>query len=237
MKKRFIAEIIVCIVLVVAIITVIIGNKDNLGKNKQPYDDGIERIDLDSIYLGNSDVQVDFSEVIVVSEKESRKLIVYEEETTVSTQLTDRVWRILDTDWSKKTQDVSYTGKGYFVVDLDKLTKDDIAEDRKKKVVTIKIDHSYLEAIEIDPDKIMIDEVKESLFAKGDIKLTVTDYNAIEKDLKVRMEEKFNSAENAQKADDIALKMVKEVYEPVIKAIDSRFDVQVEFKEAAATEL
>ena len=231
MKKRLVAEIIVCIVLVVAIIAVIIGNKNNLGKDKQSYDDGMERIDLDSIYLGNSDVQVDFSEVVVAKEKESRKLVVYEQETTVSTQLTDRVWRILDTDWSKKTQDVSYTGKGYFVVDLDKLTKDDIAEDRKKKVVTIKIDHSYLEAIEIDPDKIMIDEVKESLFAKGDIKLTVADYNAIEKDLKVRMEEKFNSAENAQKADDIALKMVKEVYEPVIKAIDSRYDVQVEFKE------
>ena len=237
MKKRLVAEIIVCIVLVVAIIAVIIGNKNNLGKDKQSYDDGMERIDLDSIYLGNSDVQVDFSEVVVAREKESRKLIVYEQETTVSTQLTDRVWRILDTDWSKKTQDVSYTGKGYFVVDLDKLTKDDIAEDRKKKVVTIKIDHSYLEAIEIDPDKIMIDEVKESLFAKGDIKLTVADYNAIEKDLKVRMEEKFNSAENAQKADDTALKMVKEVYEPVIKAIDSRYDVQVEFKEAAALEL
>lgn len=231
MKKRLVAEIIVCIVLVVAIIAVIIGNKDNLGKDKQSYDDGMERIDLDSIYLGNSDVQVDFSEVIVAREKESRKLVVYEQETTVSTQLTDRVWKILDTDWSKKTQDVSYTGKGYFVVDLDKLTKDDIAEDRKKKVVIIKIAHSYLEAIEIDPDKIMIDEVKESLFAKGDIKLTVADYNAIEKDLKVRMEEKFNSAENAQKADDIALKMVKEVYEPVIKAIDSRYDVQVEFKE------
>ena len=237
MKKRLVAEIIVCIVLVVAIIAVIIGNKDNLGKDKQPYDDGIERIDLDSIYLGNSDVQVDFSEVIVAREKESRKLVVYEQETTVSTQLTDRVWRILDTDWSKKTQDVSYTGKGYFVVDLDKLTKDDIAEDRKKKVVTIKIDHSYLEAIEIDPDKIMIDEVKESLFAKGDIKLTVTDYNAIEKELKARMEEKFNSAGNAQKADDIALKMVKEVYEPVIKAIDSRYDVRVEFKEAAVAKL
>jgi len=231
MKKRLVAEIMVCIVLVFIIIAVIISNKDNLGKEKQTYDDGIERIDLDSIYLGNSDVQVDFSEVIVAREKESRKLVVYEQETTVSTQLTDRVWKILDTDWSKKTQDVSYTGKGYFVVDLDKLTKDDIAEDRKKKVVTIKINHSYLEAIEIDPDKIMIDEVKESLFAKGDIKLTVADYNAIEKDLKVRMEEKFNSAENAQKADDIALKMVKEVYEPVIKAIDSRYDVRVEFKE------
>ena len=43
MKKRFVAEIMVCIVLVVSIIAVIIGNKDNLGKDKQSYDDGIKQ--------------------------------------------------------------------------------------------------------------------------------------------------------------------------------------------------
>ena len=66
MKKRFIAEIIVCIMLVAAIVAVIIGNKDNLGKDKKPYDDGVERIDIDSIYLGNSDVQVEFKETAAV---------------------------------------------------------------------------------------------------------------------------------------------------------------------------
>ena len=44
------------------------------------------------------------------------------------------------------------------------------------------------------------------------------------------MEETFNTAENGQKADAIALQMVKEVYEPVIKAIDSSYELYVEFK-------
>ena len=35
---------------------------------------------------------------------------------------------------------------------------------------------------------------------------------------------------NGQKADDIALKMVKEVYEPIVKAIDRKYDDVVEFK-------
>ena len=163
-------------------------------------------------------------------EKESRKLIVYEQEATVSTQLTDSLIKKLDLDWLKKTQKVSYTGKGYFVVDLDKLTKKDVMEDRSQKQITIKIDHAYLEAIKINPEDIIIDEVKESFLAKGDIKLSVEDYNIIERELKTKLEAKFNCAENGQKADDIALKMVKEVYEPIIQAVDRRYHVIVEFQ-------
>lgn len=221
----------ICILLLIAIITVLIGNKsNNIFKENEPYKDGVEQLDLDSIYLKNSGVQVDFSEVIVGNENESRKLIVYEQEATVSTQLTDSLIKKLDFDWLKKTQKVSYTGNGYFVVDLDKLTEKDIMVDESKKMITIKIGHAYLQAIEINPEDIVIDEVKESLLARGDIKITVADYNAIEKELKEKLETKFNNASNAQKADDIALKMVKNVYEPIVKAIDSEYSVYVEFK-------
>ena len=94
----------------------------------------------------------------------------------------------------------------------------------------ILIDLAYLQAIEIDPNNIIIDEVKEGLLARGDIELTVRDYNVIAKDLRTRLEEKFNTASNGQKADDLALKMVKEIYEPIVKAIDRRYDVIVQFK-------
>lgn len=222
---------IICIILIVAITAVLIWSRNGQEpKNNGLYDDGVEQLDLDTIYLKKSGVEVDFSEVIVGNEKESRKLIVYEQEATVSTQLTDSLIKKLDFDWLKKTQDVSYTGKGYFVVDLDNLTKDDIVQDKSKKVITIKIGHAYLQAIEINPEKIIIDEVKESLLAKGNIKLSVEDYNVIERELKIRLEDKFNSAANGQKADDIALKMVKKVYEPIVKAIDSEYSVSVEFK-------
>ena len=222
---------IVCYVLAGAILVTLLWGLVN-GKHvfKDNYDDGIEQIDLDTIYLNGSKVEVDFSEVIIGTQEETRKLIVSTQEATVSTELTSELIRQLDFNFLKKTQKVSYTGNGYFVVDLDNLTKENIIQNKQKKQITIKIDHAYLQAIEINPEKIIIDEVKEGLLARGDIKLTVKDYNAIEKELRNRMEEKFNTAENGQNADKIALQMVKEVYEPVIKAIDSSYELNVEFK-------
>lgn len=222
---------ITCYVLVAAIALTLLWGLVN-GKHvfKDTYSDGIEQVDLDTIYLQGSKVEVDFSEVIIGTQEETRKLIVSTQEATVSAELTSELIRQLDFDFLKKTQKVSYTGKGYFVVDLDNLTKENIVQDKQEKTVTIKIEHAYLQAIEIDPEKIIIDEVKEGLLARGDIKLTVKDYNAIEKELRNRMEEKFNTAENGQKADAIALQMVKEVYEPVIRAIDPGYELYVEFK-------
>ena len=192
--------------------------------------DGIEQIDLDTIYLQSSGVEVDFTELILADPNETRKLIVSTQNGTVTTQLTDRLIRQLDFDFMKKTQNVSYTGTGYFVVDLDNLTAANVIEDKEKKTVVIRIDHAYLQALEIDPNNIMIDEVKEGLLARGDIKLTVSDYKAIEKDLRSRLEAKFNTAANGQAADELALRMVKEVYEPIVKAVDRRYSVIIEFK-------
>ena len=192
--------------------------------------DGIEQIDLDTIYLKESGVEVNFSDVLLSDHNETRKLIVSTQEGKVTTELTDRLIKQLDFSFLKKTQSVSYTGTGYFVVDLDSLTASNIIEDKEKRTVTIKIDHAYLQAIEINPNNIIIDEVKEGLLARGDIELTVADYNAIEKDLRSRLEKKFDTAANGQAADDLAIKMVKEVYEPIVKAIDKRYSVIVEFK-------
>ncbi len=175
-------------------------------------------------------MEVSFTDVILSRQNETRKLIVSTQEGTVTTKLTDRLINKLDFDFMKKTQDVSYTGTGYFVVDLDDLTAANVIEDRDKKTVTILIGHAYLQAIEIDPDKIIIDDVKESLLARGDIELTIADQNAIERELRSRLEEKFDTAENGQAADELALKMVKEIYEPVIKAIDGRYSVIVGFR-------
>ena len=192
--------------------------------------DGIEQIDLDTIYLESSGVEVNFSDVILSSQNETRKLIVSTQIGTVTTKLTDRLIKQLDFDFLKKTQNVSYTGTGYFVVDLDNLTAANVIEDSDKKTVTILIDHAYLQAIEIDPNNIIIDDVKEGLLAWGDVELSVADYNTIELELRSRLEEKFDTAANGQAADELALKMVQEIYEPVVKAIDRRYSVIVQFK-------
>ena len=220
-----------CVVLLVLIVGVLVWGRNNkVSVFREVYDDGVEQIDLDSIYLGDSGVEVNFSEVLIGKQEETRKLIVSTQEATVSTELSDRLIQKLDFDFLKKTQKVSYTGKGYFVVDLDDLTREDIIEDKEKRIINIKIGHAYLQTVEIDADKVIVDDVKEGLLARGDIELTVKDYNVIEKELRSRLEAKFNTAENGQEADDLALRMVREVYEPVIKAIDRKYSVVVEFK-------
>lgn len=223
--------VLICVVMSIAICAISLWGSFNRKNNAdEALSSDVERIDIDSIQLVKSGVQVDFSEVIVGTQEEMRKLIVSTQESTVSTDLTDRLINTLDFDFMKKTQKVSYTGTGYFVVDLDNLTREHVITDHKKKTITIQIDHAYLQAIEIDPNKIIIDDVKESLLARGDIELSLKDYNAIEKELRQKLETKFNTAENGQKADSIALDMVKGVFEPVIKAIDSSYELFVDFK-------
>ena len=170
------------------------------------------------------------TDVIFSKQKQVRKLIVSEQDAKITVTLTDRLIKKLDFDFLKKTQDVSYQAKGYFVVDLSQLEERDIIVDKAKKIVTIKVNHAYLEDISIDPNDVIIEEVNESLLARGDVKLTVTDYNSVEKEIQQRIDEIFNTAENKQKADENAKEAVKETFEPLIKVIDSRYAVEVEFK-------
>lgn len=229
MKRRFLN--ISCLVLLILIAGVLIWGRDHkVSVFQEAYDDGVEQVDLNTIYLEDGGVEVNFSEVLLGKQEETRKLIVSTQEATVSTELSDRLIRKLDFDFLKKTQKVSYTGKGYFAVDLDNLTGEDIIEDKEKRIITIKIGHAYLQTVEIDPDKIIVDEVKEGLLARGDIELTVKDLNTIERELRSRLEREFNTAENGQEADDLAVNMVREVYEPIVRAIDKRYSVAVEFK-------
>ena len=221
---------ILCVVLVISAIVIMICNKPaKLGLFGNDMEDGVKQVDINTISLESSGVEVDFSEVLLSTQQETRKLIVSEQTGTVSYELTDRIIKNWDYDFLKKTQKVRYTGKGYFVVDLDHLSKGSIKDDKEHHILTIHVGHAYLQAIEIDPNQIIIDDVKEGLLARGDIELSLKDYNTIEKELRTRLETQFNTAENGQNADKMALRMVKEVYEPVVKAIDSHYVVQVEF--------
>jgi len=229
MKKRILLGI-SALLLLASLVVLIWGLCNKRELFREAYSDGVEQIDLDTIYLGDSGVTVDFSEVLLGKQYETRQLIVTTQQATVSTELSDSLIDKLDFDFLKKSQKVSYTGEGYFVVDLDKLTKDCIIDDKEKKILTIKIPHAYLKDIVIDPNKIIVFAVKESLFARGNIEMSMGDYKEIEKELVSRMREKFNTTEQGQLADTTALRMVKAVYEPVVKAIDKEYSVVVEFK-------
>ncbi len=227
--KKIILNILWIIVALAIVVIIAWGIKNKRNDSQDSFSDGVGKLDADKITLSDSGIEVDFSDVILSKQNETRKLIVSEQEGTVSIELTDRLIDQIDFSFLKKTQTVSYTGKGYFVVDLSDLEKEDIIENKENKTITIRIDHAYLETVDINPDDIIIDELKQGLLAWGKMKLTVEEYNEIEKELRQKLEDQFNTPENAQEADDHALEMVKELYQDVIKAIDSEYEVEVTF--------
>lgn len=230
MKDKRLFYNVLCGVLCFASLSVLIWGLSRDARKDDAFDDGIDPVDLESIYLRQSRVEVNFSDIILSRQNETRKLIVSTQRATVSTTLTDRLIEKLDFDFLKKTQNVSYTGTGHFVVDLDGSNPPSVLQNSRAKTVTIRIGHAHLEAVDVDPNDIIIDEVRESLLARGNIKLTVADCSEIEKTIRAKLEAEFNTATNAQVADDIALRMVRELYEPIVTAVDPEYRVLVEFK-------
>lgn len=221
---------IVIIILLIAIAASIIGGVV-ISKNKTKDDWKAEnKKNSSDIKLEDKGLSVKFSDVILSKPKEQRKLIVSQQEATVSAKLTENMISFLDLNIFKKDQTIHYTGTGDFIVNLQDITKDDIIDDPDTKTLTIKIEHAKLDDINIDFDKIVIDDVNQTFFARGDVKLSAKDYNTIEETLIDKFKEKFNTSKNLAEADKIALEQVKEIYEPVVKAVDNNYSLTVEFK-------
>ena len=227
--KRMILNASVVILLIASLLAVVIGL--NIRKESSaPYDDNQEIDQSNVLQLNDSKVRVTFYDVVLSPQGETRELIVSTQTATESVKLEDRVINQLDVEFLKKYQTVSYTATGYFVVNLNTLTADDITVDDENKIVTIKIEHARLKDIVIDPEQVMFGDVEESLLNRGALSMTVEDYNLIEQELKTKLAAALNVGDNLQNADDIALKMVKEVYEPVIKAVDDRYELMISFQ-------
>ena len=229
MKKIIVLRIIIVLLIILTIATIVIF-KDNKSGITSGYDDGIEQVDPNTIILSDSGVRVSFSDVILSKPEETRKLVVYEQEGSVSYKIEDRTLDFLDWEPAKKYQTVKYTGKGSFVVELDQLTQENIIDDKENKILTIKIPHPHLDTIEIDPANVEIGSQSSGFFTIGDIKLTVSDYNTIEKELRKRLKDKFDISSNGQEADDLAKKAVYEIYNPVVQAVDSDYELVIDFQ-------
>ena len=226
-------KLISCFVLIIATVVLVVV----FGFIKKPNNDtqtssenSIDELDSNTIILDDSGIRVTFKDVILSQPNETRKLVVFEQEGTTEFPLSKNVIEKINWKALQKTQTVTYTATGHFVVDLDKLTEESIVDDKEHKVLTIKIEHPHLDSIDIDPDKIIVGDKKNGVLAFGDLEMTVNDYVQIEKGLQKKFKESFDTTANGQEADELALKMVKSIYEPVVKAVDRDYTVQVVFK-------
>ena len=226
MKKTKVLQII-CVLLFAAIIVVIAFFRGSKETGRNTYDDGLEDLDSDVIVLSDGRTEVSFADVILSQPEETRKLVVYEQEATA--EATIQTYKIIDVKPMRQNQKVKYTATGSFIVELDALTAANIIDDKANKKLTIKIGHPELDTIEIDPNEIVVEDPEKGILAFGDLTLTVKDYVTLEKKLQKELKEKFDTSANGQEADDIALRMVKGIYEPVVKAVDDDYSLEIVF--------
>ena len=233
MKKKIdlkkILMLILSIVFILGAVFVAIIFRNGNDQVNQKYNDGVEYVDPNTIQLSDSNVTVSFSEVILSKPEETRKLVVFEQSGEVSYTIEDKFWGL---DWNQttKTITVKYTGTGNFIVELDQIAQGDIIDDKDNNKITIKIPHPQLDAIDINPNDVEIGDQTSGFFTIGAIKLTGEDYIDIESELRRRLDEKFDTVANGQKADELALDAVYDIYYPVVQAVDGDYELKIEFK-------
>ena len=61
------------------------------------------------------------------------------------------------------------------------------------------------------------------------MKFTAKEYNKLEKEAKQKVFDAVNKPENFTRADDRAIEEMKKIYDPVVKAVDASYSVNIDF--------
>jgi len=164
-------------------------------------------------------------DTVIKKIQQKQKLITTEVE--INEKITiDNSWG--DISVFKKLQNISFTGKGVYVVDLSSLKSTNISIDSNNNILTVKIPKPKVELVTIDESKTVYETPEKGLLRFGDIKLTPQDHEIMVENVKKTMTQKMNEAEYSDKA----LTNSKRSMETLIKSIlnnDSKYTVKIEF--------
>ncbi len=185
--------------------------------------------DTDVYYMDEHQL-AEFSDVIIEQFHKESELSVSSVEASVSVDL--KKTGILDIDLLNKTQKLTYRGSGRFYVDLSLLGQHSISLDNAASSITIEIPHTRLAEIEIDPDQFTFEETEKGLLAFGELTFTAEEYNDLQTECKKRMKAAVDTEENHRLADERAVEEMTRIYEPIVKAVDKSYHVEIVFIES-----
>ncbi len=218
------AALIISIILIAGV--VIYGCKYRI---KEPYvesGNNYAEEDNDVYYIDEHEL-ADFSEVIIEQFQKESELVVSSVEASVPVDI--KKTGALDMGIFNKTQRLIYKGTGRFYVDLSLLGKHSISLDNDSSTVRIEIPHTKLAEIEINPDKFTFEETEKGLLAFGELKFTAEEYNDLQIECKERMKAAVDIKENYEAADKNAIEEMTKIYEPIVKAVDDTYHVEIVF--------
>ncbi len=223
--KGFFSGLIIGIVIGV-LITSLIGAslKDQLLSKVETTKQSADEI-IDETLTGYT--AVDFKDAILGEASQHQELIVMEQPLEISTTITKAGLGNLEI--FSKVKNISYAGTGVYTTDFKYIDSDHISVDEENKVVTIKIQNTTLQYVNIDNDNITFEDTDKGLLAFGDLSLTTEQQNELEKSVKEAMREKLNTSELLEKANEFAKMKAWEIFQPIVSAVSPEYTVEIEF--------
>lgn len=170
--------------------------------------------------MGYKDSEI--TEIIATENRELKQLIVYEQDVEAAMDITDM---FLDIEWFKKKQTVHLTATAEYIIDLAKISEDDVSVNRADRVITVTIPRAELKNVVIDFSKTTFDDIERNIFGWGDIKLTPEQTNEVEKDLQEALLEEASQTPYLTSADLAGMRQVEAVYRKVLTNLNNQVQI------------
>lgn len=173
--------------------------------------------------------KIDFTNAVLGKARETAKLVVLEQEVEVDSEISSALANLAV---FKKTKQVHSVGTGYYTVDLDGFTADNVAVDLERRTVAVTIPAAVLDHTAVDPEKTTFEQTEHALLGFGDVKLTQEQQNELDRSMQKAMDEVLDTTQQYEKANEIARLKVRQLFQPVVSAVAEEFLVEVETKAA-----
>lgn len=227
-NKRICADNVLFVLSIVAIVLVVFYGIYKSTKNNSDITSATSAESTEEDWYSLSERTIaEFQPVIIKKFNDESKLLVQSIEAEVSVTISNKAF--MNWDALKKTQTLTYAGKGDFAVNLSLLGAQNIELDNDHNKVIISIPRPQLEPIEIDPDLFKADETTSGILAFGEMTFTAQEYNDLEKEVKTKLTDALDTDDNHTIADTAAVEEMTKIFEPVIQSVDNSYTVEIQF--------
>lgn len=170
--------------------------------------------------------EAEFKEAVLGRCRETGNYEVFEQEVSIKSELSQAFlgWKVF-----QKTKSFTTFGTGYYAVDLSQVQIEKVEVNVLRKQIYIIIPRSFLLALEPNYEATKFEDTEHALLAFGDVKLTAEQQNQVETEIMAKLREKLESVSCTNRADTAALTKCRELFEPVVQALDPSYHVTVKF--------
>ena len=168
--------------------------------------------------------KVRIAEAVIEKVKKQNKIIVLDVEASQEVEISKSFHNM---KIFEKSKNVTFYGKGQYVLDLRNFDKNDIEIDDENKTMTIYIDKPVLEDVYLDEEKTAFKKTEKGIFAFGEYKLTPEEYNDMEKVAKDEIRKSVSASEYRESAKEAAKENMESLVE---KTAGGEYTVTVKIK-------